>query len=81
MNAQHIRTMVDPKKRFHPFEIRTGSGGSYHVASREMLWISQDGEILIVYNPGEGVTMIDADEVTECHRTIKPRTTRAGARG
>ena len=73
MDAAHLRTMVDPKKQFHPFFIRTGSGGSYRVASPEMFWISHDDKILIVYQPDEGVTMIDVAEVTECHREIKPR--------
>jgi hypothetical protein len=73
MEVAHVREMVNPKKKFHAFEIRTGSWGSYRVASPEMLWIAPDGEILIVHRPGEGVTMIDVDEVTECHREIKKR--------
>jgi hypothetical protein len=73
MKAINIRKMLDPKKRFHPFDVRTGSGGSYRVSSPEMIWISPDGEILILYQPNEGVTMIDVDEVNVCHREIKAR--------
>jgi hypothetical protein len=75
MKAINIRKLLDPKKRFHPFDVRTGSGGSYRVSSPEMIWISPDGEILILYRPNEGVTMIDVDEVTECHLEIKARKT------
>jgi hypothetical protein len=71
MDAAHIRTLVDLKKRFHPFFVRTGSGGNYYVSSPEMLWVSPKDDVLIVYQPDEGVTMIDVDEVTECHREIK----------
>jgi hypothetical protein len=73
MKPDHIRKFIKPKGRFHPFTVRTASGEGYAVRSPEFVWMPGDGEIVMVYEPGEGVTMIDADEVTECHREIKRR--------
>ena len=73
MKAQQIRKMTEAKP-FHPFDVRTASGESYHVRSPEMPWISPDGEVVLVYEPSEGVALIDADQVTECVGQVKKRT-------
>jgi hypothetical protein len=73
MKVEHIRKLIDPRRKFHPFTIRNGSGGGYRVISRENLWMPGEGDVALVYEPGEGVTMIDTDEITECQREIKRR--------
>jgi hypothetical protein len=78
MKAEHIKKLIDPKQKFHPFTIRTGSGSGYRVISRENMWMPGEGELVLVYEPGQGVTMIDTDEITECQREIKKREAKAG---
>jgi hypothetical protein len=73
LKPQQIKRFVDPARRFHPFVVRTGSGGSYRVASREMMWMPGEGDVVLVYEPGEGVTMIDTSEITELQREVKKR--------
>jgi hypothetical protein len=72
MKPEQIRKMIRAK-RFHPFDVRTASGERYHVTSPEFVWMPGDGEVVLIYEPGEGVALIDADQVTECFREIKKR--------
>jgi hypothetical protein len=71
--AEHIIKFIKPKGRFHPFDVHTSSGWSFHVHSPEFIWMPRGAGIVVVYEPGEGVQMIDTDEVTECRREIKKK--------
>jgi hypothetical protein len=69
MDAKLIGTMLKPEK-FHPFNVRTASGNSYHVRSPEMAWMSIEAGVMLVYDPKQGVSLIDIDQVVECVRPI-----------
>ena len=69
MDAEQIGTMLKPDK-FHPFDVRTASGRSYRVRSPEMAWMSSEAGVMLVYDPSEGVALIDIDQVVECVRPI-----------
>jgi len=70
MNADQFRTMLKPKKTFYPFDVRTASGESYRVRSPEMGWISPEDDVMLVYDPDQGISLIDVDQVVECVRPI-----------
>lgn len=76
MKPAHVLKFARPKGKFHPFVVRTASGTGNTVRSPEMIWMPGEGELVMIYEPGEGVTMIDTEDVTECHREIKPRNTK-----
>ena len=69
MEARQVRTFMDAAK-FIPFDVRTASGPSYHVRSREMTWMSPQRDLMLVYDPDAGVALIEVDDVTECVRPI-----------
>ncbi len=73
MKVEHIRSFAKPKGKFHPFIVRTASGAGCMVRSPEFVWMPGDGEVVMIYEPDVGVTLIDADDVTECHREIKSK--------
>jgi hypothetical protein len=74
MKADRIRSMTHAKK-FHPFDVRTTSGESYHVRSPEMVWVSPENDVMLVLDPTQGVAFIDVDQISECVRdtTRKPK--------
>jgi hypothetical protein len=69
MDAQRIRSMFRPDK-FHAFDVRTASGNSYRVRSPEMGWISTEADVMLVYDPDQGISLIDVDQVVESVRPI-----------
>jgi hypothetical protein len=69
MDADRIRSMLKPDK-FHAFDVRTASGNSYRVRSPETGWISPEDDVMLVYDPDQGASLIDVDQVVECVRPI-----------
>ena len=57
-------------KPFRPFEIHTTGGETYEVKSPEMIAISPGGGLVIVFDSGNGVALIDIDQIAECVRPI-----------
>ncbi|HEY2587849.1 MAG TPA: hypothetical protein VGI81_19040, partial [Tepidisphaeraceae bacterium] len=49
---------------------RTTDGDNYRVGSPEMAWIPPEVGIMAVYDPDEGVVIIDLEQVVECVRPI-----------
>jgi hypothetical protein len=78
MDVKRVRTMLKPQG-FFPFDVRTASGESYRVRSPEMAWIPPEVDVMLVYDPDEGIVMIDIEQVVECVRPITRR--RASDRG
>jgi hypothetical protein len=72
MDVKQIGTMLRSEK-FHPFDVRTASGQSHHVRSPEMAWMSPDNDVMLVYDPAQGVALIDTEQVVECVRPIIKR--------
>jgi hypothetical protein len=73
MKPANLLKFIKPKGKFFPFEIHTSNGGSFRVPSPEFVWMPQGADLVVIYEQGEGVTIIDTDEVTECHRAIKKK--------
>lgn len=69
MDVERIRAMMRSEK-FHPFDVRAASGRSYHVRSPEMAWMSPEADVMLVYDPVQGVALIDTEQVVECVRPI-----------
>ncbi len=69
MDVKQITAMLRSEK-FHAFEVRTASGQSYRVRSPEMAWMSPDDDVMLVYDPTQGVALIDTEQVVECVRPI-----------
>jgi hypothetical protein len=67
VKAEQFRSMLRGK-RFHPLIARTASGESYAVNHPKAVWQSPEGGTVLVYLGGEGVVLIDTDEITDCVR-------------
>jgi hypothetical protein len=72
-HARLMQFLRPTKGPFVPFEILTTTGHAYRVTSPEMVIAPADEEIVIVYEPGEGVFMIRRNEIGEFARVIKKR--------
>lgn len=55
---------------FHRFEIHTNSGAVYDIRSREMIALSPSGDLVVVFDPVDGVALVDIDQVADCIRPI-----------
>lgn len=72
MKAEQFRSTTRGAT-FHPFVVRTAGGESYTVSHPEAVWQSPDGGTVLVYLGGEGVVLIDTDQITECVRQVVKR--------
>jgi hypothetical protein len=69
MNIEDLRTLhrADP---FHPYVIHMADGRNYAVQSKEFLLIPPHGRTIVLWQPDEGLHLIDTFLVTELE--IKP---------
>ena len=76
MNIEILRT-VRGAKPFRPFSIHAGSGESYMIAHPEVVALSPDGEVAVVFpKPGQ-VNLVDVESLTEI--TTFPSARKIGA--
>ena len=74
MKLEDIRANYE-KRPFRSFIIRIKDGEQVIVDHPELMVVGDEDELVIVYRPGEGVRVIDADAITQLHITpaAKPR--------